>query len=91
MSASRPEPAGNRRGPLTGQRGLEDWLPAELAALAPSIAVVGDVMLDGWWTGTIDRLCREGPAPVVDIRTRSFAPGGRTSGWWRCAAPSCRG
>jgi rfaE bifunctional protein nucleotidyltransferase chain/domain/rfaE bifunctional protein kinase chain/domain len=33
-------------------------------------------MLDGWWSGTIERLCREAPAPVVDIGKRSFAPGG---------------
>jgi D-beta-D-heptose 7-phosphate kinase / D-beta-D-heptose 1-phosphate adenosyltransferase len=90
MSGVPPEAAGNRRGPLTGQRGLEDWLPGELAAVAPSIAVVGDVMLDGWWTGTIDRLCREGPAPVVDIRGRSFAPGGAANTAMNLAALGAR-
>jgi rfaE bifunctional protein kinase chain/domain/rfaE bifunctional protein nucleotidyltransferase chain/domain len=33
-------------------------------------------MLDGWWRGSIDRMCREAPAPVVDIERRDFAPGG---------------
>ncbi|MDR6504958.1 D-glycero-beta-D-manno-heptose 1-phosphate adenylyltransferase [Arthrobacter oryzae] len=61
---------------LTEQRGLADWLPARLAAVAPSVTVIGDVMLDGWWSGSIDRLCREAPAPVVDITRRMFAPGG---------------
>ncbi|CAI3797521.1 D-glycero-beta-D-manno-heptose 1-phosphate adenylyltransferase [Pseudarthrobacter sp. MM222] len=89
MSPARREPAGNR-GSLTEQRGLEDWLPGELAAVAPSIVVVGDVMLDGWWTGTIDRLCREGPAPVVDIRRRSFAPGGAANTAMNLAAMGAR-
>lgn len=61
---------------LSDQRGLADWLPARLAAVAPSVTVIGDVMLDGWWSGSIDRLCREAPAPVVDISRRMFAPGG---------------
>jgi rfaE bifunctional protein kinase chain/domain/rfaE bifunctional protein nucleotidyltransferase chain/domain len=38
--------------------------------------VVGDFILDGWWLGSIDRMCREAPAPVVDIERRDFAPGG---------------
>jgi D-beta-D-heptose 7-phosphate kinase/D-beta-D-heptose 1-phosphate adenosyltransferase len=42
----------------------------------PSIAVIGDIMLDGWWSGSIERLCREAPAPVVEISQRQFAPGG---------------
>lgn len=33
-------------------------------------------MLDGWWSGSIERLCREAPAPVVEISQRQFAPGG---------------
>ncbi|MCV4770862.1 PfkB family carbohydrate kinase, partial [Escherichia coli] len=42
----------------------------------PVVAVVGDVMLDGWWHGDIERFCREAPAPVVEVRERSYAPGG---------------
>jgi D-beta-D-heptose 7-phosphate kinase/D-beta-D-heptose 1-phosphate adenosyltransferase len=61
---------------LSGQRALSDWLPRRLAAERPAITVIGDVMLDGWWSGTIERLCREAPAPVVDVTTRGFAPGG---------------
>jgi len=40
------------------------------------IGVIGDVMLDGWWSGSIDRLCREAPAPVVEVGQRKFSPGG---------------
>ena len=70
MSAS-PEPVD-----LSTQRALSDWLPGRLAAEQPSILVIGDVMLDGWWSGSIERLCREAPAPVVDIQTRESVPGG---------------
>jgi len=61
---------------LSTQRALSDWLPGRLAAEQPSILVIGDVMLDGWWSGSIERLCREAPAPVVDIQTRESVPGG---------------
>ena len=61
---------------LSTQRALSDWLPGRLAAENPSILVIGDVMLDGWWSGSIERLCREAPAPVVDIQTRESVPGG---------------
>ena len=61
---------------LSGQNGLAAWIPGRLAELAPTVTVVGDVMLDGWWSGTIDRLCREAPAPVVEVTRRTFVPGG---------------
>ncbi|MDQ0770835.1 D-beta-D-heptose 7-phosphate kinase/D-beta-D-heptose 1-phosphate adenosyltransferase [Pseudarthrobacter defluvii] len=70
MSGS-PEPVD-----LSTQRALSDWLPGRLAAEQPSILVIGDVMLDGWWSGSIERLCREAPAPVVDIQSRESVPGG---------------
>lgn len=63
-------------GNLAGQRGLEGWLPGRLAEIGPAVTVIGDAILDGWWSGTIERFCREAPAPVVDIGQRSFAPGG---------------
>lgn len=61
---------------LDGLRSLAPWLPGRLAGVAPRIAVIGDVMLDGWWSGTTDRFCREAPAPVVDIARRDYSPGG---------------
>ncbi|MGX5716095.1 D-glycero-beta-D-manno-heptose 1-phosphate adenylyltransferase [Arthrobacter sp. MAHUQ-56] len=61
---------------LSTQRALSEWLPARLAEEQPSILVIGDVMLDGWWSGSIERLCREAPAPVVDIQSRESVPGG---------------
>jgi rfaE bifunctional protein kinase chain/domain/rfaE bifunctional protein nucleotidyltransferase chain/domain len=75
---------------LAEQRGLADWLPGRLAAAAPSVTVIGDVMLDGWWNGTIERLCREAPAPVVEISARTFAPGGAANTAMNLAALGAR-
>ncbi|WP_416403626.1 D-glycero-beta-D-manno-heptose 1-phosphate adenylyltransferase [Arthrobacter sp. LFS091] len=61
---------------LSNQEGLADWLPARLAQERPVVTVIGDSILDGWWDGTIERFCREAPAPVVQVQRRDFAPGG---------------
>lgn len=55
---------------------LSAELVTELAAAAPRISVIGDLIVDGWWDGHAERLSREAPAPVVEIADRSFAPGG---------------
>ncbi|MFB9902378.1 D-glycero-beta-D-manno-heptose 1-phosphate adenylyltransferase [Allokutzneria oryzae] len=55
---------------------LTPELPRSLAARRPRIAVIGDALLDGWMTGRCDRLCREAPAPVVDVSKEDFVPGG---------------
>jgi D-beta-D-heptose 7-phosphate kinase/D-beta-D-heptose 1-phosphate adenosyltransferase len=75
---------------LSEQRGLAAWLPRRLAQEHPAVTVVGDFMLDGWWTGTIDRMCREAPAPVVDIARRDFAPGGAANTAMNLAALGAR-
>jgi rfaE bifunctional protein kinase chain/domain len=41
-----------------------------------TILVVGDVMLDRYWWGTVDRTSPEAPVPVVRKRRASRAPGG---------------
>lgn len=51
-------------------------LPGLLAQAAPRVVVVGDIMLDGWWHGDIERFCREAPAPVIEVTRRDYAPGG---------------
>lgn len=83
-------PAGAGSGDLSSQRGLSEWLPRRLAAEQPAITVIGDVMLDGWWSGSIERLCREAPAPVVDVATRGFAPGGAANTAMNLAALGAR-
>ncbi len=75
---------------LSNQRALADWLPGRLAAEQPAMLVIGDVMLDGWWSGSIERLCREAPAPVVDITSREFAPGGAANTAMNLAALGAR-
>ncbi len=85
-----PLPSESRPADLSTQRALAEWLPRRLAAEAPAILVIGDVMLDGWWSGTIERLCREAPAPVVDVATRSSAPGGAANTAMNLAALGAR-
>lgn len=83
-------PASPGAADLSSQRGLSEWLPRRLAAERPAITVIGDVMLDGWWSGSIERLCREAPAPVVDVATRDFAPGGAANTAMNLAALGAR-
>nr|BFE99952.1 hypothetical protein GCM10020241_16280 [Streptoalloteichus tenebrarius] len=66
-------------------------LPLRLAERRPRVVVLGDAILDGWLSGECRRLCREAPAPVLEVRSDACAPGGgpatarRT---WRRWAPS---
>jgi len=65
-------------------------LPADLRVAAPAITVIGDFLLDMWWSGTSDRLCREAPAPVVDLRARVLRPGGAANTAMNLAALGAR-
>lgn len=40
------------------------------------VVVVGEAMLDTYLRGSIGRICREAPVPIVDIASRQDAPGG---------------
>lgn len=40
------------------------------------VLVVGDVMLDRYWWGTVDRISPEAPVPVVRLERTTAAPGG---------------
>ncbi len=75
---------------LDNVRGLADWIPGRLADIAPVITVIGDVMLDGWWNGTIERFCREAPAPVVELTQQTYAPGGAANTAMNLAALGAR-
>ncbi|AUZ87406.1 D-glycero-beta-D-manno-heptose 1-phosphate adenylyltransferase [Arthrobacter agilis] len=84
-------PEGGRDGAdLSDVRGLAAWVPAAIADRAPHVTVVGDAMLDGWWSGTIERFCREAPAPVVDITRRDYAAGGAANTAMNLAALGAR-
>jgi D-beta-D-heptose 7-phosphate kinase / D-beta-D-heptose 1-phosphate adenosyltransferase len=54
----------------------DESVPRLLAAAAPKVVVVGDAILDGWWHTDVSRLCREAPAPVLELMDRQDAPGG---------------
>ena len=52
-----------------------DRLLDALATRRPTVAVLGDLVLDRRCEGTSDRLCREGPVPVLEIERTVDAPG----------------
>ena len=41
-----------------------------------SAVIVGDVMLDRYWWGSVKRISPEAPVPVVDLKKSTFALGG---------------
>jgi len=40
------------------------------------VLVVGDIMLDRYWWGSVTRISPEAPVPIVDLHHSTFAPGG---------------
>ena len=60
------------------ERGLDVTAALELveALAGRSVVVVGDVMLDRYWLGTVSRLSPEAPVPVVHKQRSTVAPGG---------------
>ena len=62
---------------MTGQRPPG----SELIALVDrfrgrDVVVLADLALDAWLDGEAERLCREGPVPVVDVSGSRLVPGG---------------
>ncbi len=52
-------------------------MPVDLQRLATArILVVGDVMLDRYWFGTVARISPEAPVPVVSIECEDYRAGG---------------
>ena len=50
--------------------------PAPQPQAVPKIIVVGDVMLDRYFDGTVDRISPEAPVPVLQVRRSYHRPGG---------------
>src|SRR6185437_4105286 len=46
-------------------------LATAIRAHPPRVAVVGDAMLDRWVEGSVHRVSRESPVPVVDVDNAS--------------------
>ena len=41
-----------------------------------TIAIIGDLMLDKYIYGTVDRISPEAPVPVVKVTEKAYVPGG---------------
>src|SRR6478752_5020535 len=67
--------------PLTPRRCLTPAVPTDLGALLAggrgrAVLVVGDLMLDHFVIGRVDRISPEAPVPVVQFDHESFRLGG---------------
>jgi D-glycero-beta-D-manno-heptose-7-phosphate kinase len=51
-------------------------LPAKEAIAQARVLVVGDVMLDRYWFGNVERISPEAPVPVVHVQRTEERPGG---------------
>jgi D-beta-D-heptose 7-phosphate kinase/D-beta-D-heptose 1-phosphate adenosyltransferase len=54
-----------------------------------SVVVVGDLMLDRYYWGRVDRISPEAPVPVVDVERTGMRPGGAANVAWNLAALGC--
>ena len=66
-AAARPEAAASRSDRFS------NWCERTRAA---RVLVVGDVMLDRYWFGEVERISPEAPVPVVKIARAEERPGG---------------
>lgn len=77
-----------------GQQGHLEGITPELASRLfranRKTVVLGDTILDTWLSGRCERLCREAPAPVVDVERRWDTPGGAGNTAANLAALGCR-
>ena len=77
-------PGGRAAGPEGRKPVAEPELPAELQVLAQaikrlgrtSVTVIGDVMLDRYVYGIVDRISPEAPIPVLEVEREVAMPGG---------------
>lgn len=87
-----PSPHGHsvQDGPTQAEQLALADIPARIREAKPVVAVIGDHILDGWWSGRTDRLSREAPAPVIDIVHRVYVPGGGANTAMNLAALGAR-
>lgn len=65
-------------------------LPERILRDAPVVVVVGDAILDRWWTGGSRRLSREAPVPIVEVESQVDSPGGAANAAMNLAALGAR-
>lgn len=54
-----------------------------------SVAVVGDLMLDRYFWGRVDRISPEAPVPVVNVEKTGMRPGGAANVAWNLVSLGC--
>ncbi len=54
-----------------------------------SVAVVGDLMLDRYFWGRVDRISPEAPVPVVNVEKTGSRPGGAANVAWNLVSLGC--
>jgi rfaE bifunctional protein kinase chain/domain len=54
-----------------------------------SVAVVGDLMLDRYYWGRVDRISPEAPVPVVSVERTGVRPGGAANVAWNLVSLGC--
>ncbi len=55
-----------------------------------SVAVIGDLMLDRYFWGQVDRISPEAPVPVVNVEKTNVRPGGAANVAWNVISLGCR-
>ena len=55
-----------------------DFISQEKISKA-KILVIGDAILDCYWTGNVDRISPEAPVPIANIVEEKFYPGGASN------------
>ncbi len=74
-----------------GPTALTDTVRRRLAAMrGKRILVVGDLMLDRYIYGTVERISPEAPVPVVRMTRETLAPGGGGNVAWNLSAMGAR-
>ncbi|MBN2071386.1 MAG: D-glycero-beta-D-manno-heptose-7-phosphate kinase [Candidatus Krumholzibacteriota bacterium] len=54
-----------------------------------SVAVIGDIMLDRYFWGMVDRISPEAPVPVVNVEKTDVRPGGAANVAWNLVSLGC--
>ena len=54
-----------------------------------SVAVVGDLMLDKYFWGQVERISPEAPVPVVNVERTDVRPGGAANVAWNLISLGC--
>ncbi len=50
------------------------------------VLIIGDVMLDRYWSGLTSRISPEAPVPIVHVKHREERPGGAGNVAWNITA-----